>query len=293
MSQLKVGVVPFNSGPFIEPGALGPMAAELEELGYESMWTFEHVIVPHSYDSRYPYNPSGKLAVSSKAAFVDPLVAIAFAAAATKRMRFGTGVNILSQTNPLYFAKWASSIDHLSGGRLILGLGVGWLEEEFKAIGVPFDDRGPRADEYIDAMTAAWTGENIDFRGQFVDWHGWQMLPTPAQKPRIPIIVGGTSKPAIRRVVAKGDGWYVIHKDIDHFHELMDALRVECDRQGRDPSTLELTAYWNHSREGLEGAQAYLEAGVTRLLVNLMALRMGDHMDAARQFAAEVLPQVP
>ncbi len=292
MGKLKVGVVPFNSGPFIEPGALGAMAAELEALGYESMWTFEHVIVPHSYESRYPYNPSGKLAVSSSAAFVDPLVAITWAAAATSTIRFGTGINILSQTNPLYLAKQASSIDHLSGGRLMLGLGVGWLEEEFKALGVPFDDRGPRADEYIDAMTAAWTGETVNHKGQFLDWHDWQMLPRPAQQPRIPIIVGGTSAPAIRRLVARGDGWYVIHRDLEHFGQLMDALRIECDRQGRDIAELEITAYWNYSREGLEGAQAYLDAGVARLLVNPMALRMGGHMDAARQFAAEVLPHV-
>lgn len=293
MSRLQVGVVPFNSGPFIEPGALAGMAAELESLGYESMWTFEHVIVPHDYDSRYPYSPTGKLAVSSKAAFVDPLIAIAWAAAATSRIRFGTGVNILSQVNPLYLAKQASSIDHLSGGRLMLGLGVGWLKEEFDALGVAFDDRGERADEYIDAMTAAWTGETVAHQGRFLDWRGWQMLPRPAQRPRVPIIVGGTSKPAIRRVVARGDGWYVIHRDLDHFVELMDALRAECDRQGRDPAELEITAYWNYGREGLDGAKAYLEAGVSRVLVNLMALRMGGHMEAARAFAADVLPSVP
>jgi probable F420-dependent oxidoreductase len=292
-SSLAVGVVPFNSGPFIAPGALGAMAAELESLGYESMWTFEHVIVPHTYESRYPYSPTGKLAVSSQAEFVDPLIAIAWAAAATTTIRFGTGVNILSQVNPLYLAKQASSIDHLSGGRLMLGLGVGWLEEEFDALNVPFGERGARADEYIDAMTAAWSGETVDFQGRFLNWHDWQMLPAPTQRPRVPIIVGGTSKPAIRRVVARGDGWYVIHRDLDHFAELMASLRAECERQGRDVDELELTAYWNHHREGLEGAKVYAEAGVKRILVNLMALRMGDHLDAARRFAADVLPHVP
>jgi probable F420-dependent oxidoreductase len=287
---VKVGIVPFNSGPFLAPGAIGEMAAEFESLGYESMWTFEHVIVPHSYESRYPYSPTGKLAVSPTAAFVDPLIAISWAAAATTTLRFGTGVNILSQVNPLYLAKQASSIDYLSGGRLMLGLGVGWLEEEFNALGVPFADRGERADEYIDAMTAAWSGEVVQFQGQFLDWRGWQMLPVPVQQPRIPIIVGGTSKPAIRRVVARGDGWYVIHRDLDHFAELMAALRAECDRQGRDRAELELTAYWNHHREGLDGVKVYAQAGVQRVLVNLAALRMGDHRSAARQFAAEVLP---
>jgi probable F420-dependent oxidoreductase len=213
-------------------------------------------------------------------------------AACTERLRLGTGVNILSQVNPLCFAKWASSIDHLSNGRLMLGLGVGWLREEFDAIGVPFDDRGPRADEYIDAMTAAWTGEQVNFKGQFVDWHDFRMLPTPVQQPRVPIIVGGTSAPAIRRVVARGDGWYVIHRDLDHFKELMGKLHAECDRQGRDPKELEITAYWNYTREGLEGAAAYKEAGVQRLLVNTAALRMGKPLDAIERFAEEALSQL-
>jgi probable F420-dependent oxidoreductase len=290
---MHIGVVPVNTGHYLRPGQLGSFAELAEELGFESVWTFEHVIVPASYESRYPYNPSGKLAVSGSDRFVDPLVALAYVAARTERLRLGTGVNILSQVNPLYLAKQASSIDHLSGGRLILGLGVGWLKEEFDALGVPFDDRGPRADEYIDAMTAAWTGEPVDFRGHFVDWHGWQMLPTPVQTPRIPIIVGGTSGPAIRRVVARGDGWYVIHKDLDDFRRLMDRLKAECDRQGRDVGELEITAYWNHHREGIEGAKAYADAGVHRLLVNALALRLGETFDAVRTFAADVLPHVP
>ena len=154
---------------------------------------------------------------------------------------------------------------------------------------MPFDDRGPRADEYIDAMTAAWSGELVDVDGQFVQWHNFRMLPTPVQQPRIPIIVGGTSKPAIRRVVAKGDGWYVIHRDLDHFSELMDRFRAECDRQGRDPADYEITAYWNHHREGIEGAQAYEAAGVHRLLINLQAIRMGPPLEAIERFGREVL----
>ena len=142
-----------------------------------------------------------------------PLIALSFVAAATERLNLGTGVNILTQANPLYLAKQASSIDHLSGGRLRLGLGVGWLEEEFDALGVPFEQRGARADEYLDAMRAAWTGEPVDFEGRFVSWHGFRMLPRPTGDWGVPVVIGGTTDPAIRRVVARGDGWYVIHKD--------------------------------------------------------------------------------
>jgi probable F420-dependent oxidoreductase len=289
---VKVGVVPINAGPYLAPGFLGRFAKLAEDLGYESLWTFEHVIVPEHYDSVYPYNPSGKLAVAADGQFVDPLVALTWIAAGTERIRLGTGVNILPQVNPLYFAKQASSIDYLSNGRLMLGLGVGWLKEEFDALGVPFERRGARADEYLDAMTAAWSGERIDFRGEFVNWTGWSMQPRPVQRPRIPIIVGGTSPAAIRRVVSRGDGWYVIHRDLDHFKELMGRLRAECDRQGRDPATLEITAYWNHNREGLEGGAAYGEAGVQRLLVNTAALRMGKPEEAITRFAEEALAEL-
>ncbi len=286
---MHVGIVPINSGHYIQPKFISRFAPLLEELGFESVWTFEHVIVPDDYTSEYPYNPSGKLALSGSDRFVDPLIALSWVAACTDTLRLGTGVNILTQTNPLYLAKQASSIDHLSGGRLMLGLGVGWLKEEFDALGVPFDERGARADEYIDAMTQAWSGDPIDYRGRFVDWRGFRMLPASTQQPRVPIIVGGTSPAAIRRVVARGDGWYVIHRDLEHFRQLMDALRAECDRAGRDINELEITAYWNYHREGLEGAKAYEEAGVHRLLVNVQALRMGDPEAAVRQFADEAL----
>ena len=289
---MKVGVVPINAGPYLAPGFLGRFAKLAEDLGYESLWTFEHVIVPEHYESVYPYNPSGKLAVGADGQFVDPLVALTWVAAGTERIRLGTGVNILPQVSPLYFAKQASSIDYLSNGRLMLGLGVGWLKEEFDALGVPFERRGARADEYLDAMTAAWSGERIDFRGEFVNWTGWSMQPRPVQRPRIPIIVGGTSPAAVRRVVKRGDGWYVIHRDLEHFRELVGRLRAECDRQGRDPATLEITAYWNYHREGLEGAAAYQEAGVQRLLVNTAALRMGKPEEAIERFAEAALAKL-
>ncbi len=291
---LGVGIVPINASPYLGPGALVEFGRLAESLGYESLWTFEHVIIPEHYESVYPYNPKGKLAIAPDQHFVDPLVALSFVAAVTERLRLGTGVNILTQTNPLYLAKQASSIDHLSGGRLSLGLGVGWLAEEFAALGVPFERRGARADEYLDAMRAAWSGEPLAFRGEFVDWQGFRMLPTPAQRPgagdaaRVPIVVGGTTPAAIRRVVARGDGWYVIHRDLDHFHELLGALRAECERQGRDPAEIELTAYWNYTREGIDGARVYEDAGVTRVLINTAALRMGEPAAAAKRFADEV-----
>ena len=169
---LSIGIVPVNSGAYMSQNYLTEFGQLAEDLGYESLWTFEHVIIPEEYTSKYPYNPKGKLAISGQESFVDPLVAISFLAAVTKKIRFGTGVNILSQSNPLYLAKQVSSIDHLSNGRLTFGVGVGWLEEEFNALGVKFENRGVRADEYIDSMRRVWTGELTNIDGEFVKLNG-------------------------------------------------------------------------------------------------------------------------
>ena len=287
---MDIGVVPINSASYLDPQDLRDFVQQLEGLGYESVWTFEHVIVPYEYKSRYPYSPTGKLAIPPDSGFTDPLIALTFVASATERLRLGTGVNIVTQANALYLAKQASSLDHLSNGRFMLGIGVGWLEEEFYALGVPFERRGARADEYIDAMRACWSGEDVSYTGDFLDWQGFKMLPRPAQQPGLPIVIGGTSDAAIRRVVARGDGWYVIHKDLDDFRGHIARLHAECERQGRDPAELELTAYWNYHREGLEGLSVYRDHGVSRVLINTAALRMGRPEEAVAQFAEEVLP---
>ncbi len=286
---MDVGITPINSAAYLDPSYLRDFAQQIEGLGYESVWTFEHVIIPENYDSAYPYSPTGKLSIPTDQGFTDPLIALTYVASCTERLRLGTGVNILSQVNALYLAKQASSLDHLSGGRFMLGVGVGWLAEEFHALGVPFERRGPRADEYIDAMRTCWSGELVEHQGEFLDWRGFRMLPTPAQRPSLPVLIGGTTDAAIRRLVARGDGWYVIHKDLDEFRSHVDRMHAECDRQGRDPSELELTAYWNFHREGVDGLQVYRDHGVSRVLVNTAALRMGRPEEAVVTFAEEGL----
>ena len=286
---MKFGIVPINLGEFTDPQVVIPFVHKAERLGYESVWTAEHVIIPTHYDSVYPYNPSGKVPFQPDAAIIDPLVALTFIAAATSRLRLGTGVNILPQTNPLYLAKWASSIDHLSQGRLMLGLGIGWLQEEFAAIGVPFAQRGKRSDEYLAALKAVWTGQEVDFQGEFVRWQGFQMRPAPAQAGGVPLVIGGVSPPAIRRTVRHGDGWYVIGKDLDEYRAHMRALDDECRRQGRNRAELEITAYWDYYRQGADSLSAYQELGVDRLLINVRALRHDSTDAALERFADEVI----
>ena len=286
---MKFGIVPINVDVFAEPDMLVPFVQRAEALGYESVWTAEHVIIPKQYSSVYPYNPSGKVPFRSDAAIIDPLIALTYVAASTKRLRLGTGVNILPQMSPLYLAKWASSIDYLSKGRLMLGVGVGWLKEEFEAIGVSFAHRGKRADEYLQALKQVWTGEEVNYHGEFLNWQGFMMRPRPAQPGGIPLVIGGVTPAAIRRLVRYGDGWYVIGKDLDDYRAHMRAFHDECQRQGRNPSEIEITAYWNYYGEGRESLAVYKELGVHRLLVNMRALRDRDVTTAMERFGEEVV----
>lgn len=286
---MKFGIVPINLGEFTDPEVLTAFVQKAEALGYESVWTAEHVIIPKTYESVYPYSPSGKLAFKADASIVDPLVALTFIASATTRLRLGTGVNILPQMNPLYLAKWASSIDHLSRGRLMLGLGIGWLQEEFAALGVTFEKRGRRSDEYLEALKAVWTGEEVNYQGEFVNWQGFMMRPKPAQVGGVPLVIGGVSKPAIRRTVQYGNGWYVIGKDLDEYRTHMQALTEECARQGRDQNELEITAYWDYHNQGLDSLAVYEELGVHRLLINVHALRESSPDVALERFGNDVV----
>jgi probable F420-dependent oxidoreductase len=286
---MKFGIVPINVDVFAEPDMLVPFVQRAEAFGYESVWTAEHVIIPKQYSSVYPYNPNGKVPFRPDAAIIDPLIALTYVAASTKRLRLGTGVNILPQMSPLYLAKWASSIDYLSKGRLMLGVGVGWLKEEFEAIGVPFTGRGKRADEYLQALKQVWTGEEVNYHGEFLQWQGFMMRPRPAQPAGIPLVIGGVTPAAIRRLVRYGDGWYVIGKDLDDYRAHMRAFHDECQRQGRNPSEIEITAYWNYYGEGRESLAVYRELGVHRLLVNMRALRDRDVTTAMERFGEDVV----
>ena len=205
---MKIGIVSINVG--------GPRTAEnmvevvqhAEAAGIESVWTFEHVVVPADYESKYPYDSSGKMPAKPETWFIDPLISLAHVAAATKTIRLGTGVNIFPQTNPMLFAKQTASLDALSGGRLTLGLGIGWLAEEYQAMGTPFERRGARFDDYLEAVKKVWSGEVVEHESEFLSWHGFKSYPTPAQKPHPPILIGGTTIKTLRRVVNAADGWY-------------------------------------------------------------------------------------
>jgi probable F420-dependent oxidoreductase len=219
------------------------LAQKAEEVGLESVWTFEHAIVPVDYQSKYPYSADGKMGVTPETPFIDPLIALAAVAQHTQALRLGTGVNILSQSNPLMLAKQAASLDVVSGGRFMLGVGIGWLREEFRAMGVPFERRGARFDDAIEAMRKIWSADVVEHKSDFLDWTGFKSYPLPVQKP-FPVVIGGSKGKAFERVAKYGEGWYAPTAAVDQLEPLLDQLGDACAKEGRDVSTVEISCMW-------------------------------------------------
>ncbi len=267
---MKIALVPIN----IQMQSLEQMvglAQMAETLGFESVWTFEHVMVPLEYQSRYPYRSDGKMGGGADTPFLDPLIALTAVAAHTRTLRLGTGVNILPQANPLLLAKQAASLDVLSGGRFMLGAGIGWLREEFDAMGVPFERRGARYDDYIVAMRKIWSGEVVEHHSDFLDWSGFQSYPLPLQPGGIPIIVGGSKGKAFERIARYGDGWFAPTDNAAALEPLLEELKVACAAQGRNFDTIEITSMWDN-QGGLDAIKAFAGIGVERVIVPLLAL---------------------
>ena len=204
---MKIGLIPVNVGASSVEKMVG-LAQKAEEVGVESVWTFEHAIVPIEYESKYPYSPNGKMGTTPETNFIDPLIALTAIAMSTQKIRLGTGVNILPQTNPLLLAKQSASLDFVSNGRFMLGVGIGWLREEFDAMGVPFERRGARFDDYVQAMKQVWSGDEADYTSDFLEWKGFKSYPVPVQKPHLPIVIGGTKGKAFERIAKHGQGWF-------------------------------------------------------------------------------------
>ncbi len=281
---MKIGLIPVNIGT-ADISAITGMAQLVEKLGYESVWTFEHVIVPMDYASKYPYNDSGKMGADPEAPFVDPLIALTAIATATKTLRLGTGVNILSQSNPLFMAKQAASLDALSGGRLMLGVGIGWLREEFEAMGVPFERRGARFDDYVQAMRKVWSGDVVEHQSEFINWSNFKSYPLPAQSP-LPLVMGGNKGKIFERIARYGNGWFVPGTDVEEIKGLLVKMREVCAQEGRDPAEIEITAMWP-GRGGQGALNALAEIGVHRAVVPLPALGP-DPVEGIEKLAGEV-----
>jgi probable F420-dependent oxidoreductase len=259
---MKFGLRYANLGRYADGPAAVELARAAEAAGFESIWTVEHVVVPHAYQSRYPYSPTGRMGSGLEDYPIpDPLVWLAYVASATRTLKLGTAILILPQRNPVVTAKAVATLDHLAGGRrVLLGIGVGWLAEEFATLGVPFEDRGARADEYVAAMRALWSQERASFKGRFVAFDEVFCRPRPADG-RIPVIVGGDSKLAARRAGRLGDGYFPARGAPA---DLLDEMRRAAEAAGRDPAAIEITVSAPPEPAEIE---ALAKRGVTRVAV--------------------------
>ena len=267
----------FGNIAFPDPADAKRMVLAGEAAGFESVIAVEHVVIPTEYGTRYPYAPSGRLPGGIDMAWPDPLAWLTYVGAVTSRIRLITGVLVLPQRNPLVLAKHLATIDHLTGGRLELGIGVGWLREEFDALGIPFERRGARVDEYIQAMRALWDQDDASYEGAFVSFKGMSCNPKPAQG-RVPILVGGHSKAAIRRAGQLGDGFFPATGATLDVAEVIEAMRQEARQAGRDPASIEVMTGCpdvlpGSGKDPLAAVAARAAAGVDRIALPLAAFQ--------------------
>ncbi|MCP3988978.1 MAG: LLM class F420-dependent oxidoreductase [Actinomycetia bacterium] len=258
---MKFGLRYCNTGPYAEAARAVELVQAGEAAGFESAWTVEHTVVPANYDSPYPYSPDGKMAGGQDdIPFPDPLMWMAYMAGVTSTINLATGILILPQHNPVITAKQVATLDAMSGGRVLLGIGVGWMREEFDAIGASFGDRGARTDEYVAVMRELWTAERPTFHGQFVNFDDTYCRPQPAQG-SVPIIVGGDTPFAARRAGRLGDGYFPARGAPQ---DLLDLARSTAEANGRDPEAIEITT---QLPDNLDEIPALAARGVSRLLI--------------------------
>jgi probable F420-dependent oxidoreductase len=255
---MRLGLVHVNMGSMHRPDGLVAAARAAEDAGFDSLWAGEHIVLP---DPQVPPSP-----MDPRDPALDSLLALAWAAAHTTSIRLATGIVILPQRNPLVLAKEVATLDVLSGGRVMLGVGAGYLEAEFRALGADFEQRGAITDEYLDAMRALWLDERPEYHGRFADFAGIDAHPRPVQS-QLPIIVGGHSAAAYRRAVQRGQGWYGYWLTPEDVASSMDGLRVAAESVDRPPHLggLEISVT-PRGRLTPERVAAFAAAGVHRLV---------------------------
>jgi probable F420-dependent oxidoreductase len=314
MWSMEFGALAGNFGTFeAEPGVDGCLAVAdaAERLGYDSVWVHDHVVMPSNVTSRYPYNATGESPFRVDQYIYDPLVVMAAIAARTSRVRIGTSVLVVPYRNPLVLAKSLATIDQVSHGRVILGIGVGWMAEEFAALGIGdlWAQRGHVTDEFMAACVDLWTQTGASsFHGQWVSYEDVGANPRPVQQPHIPIWVGGKTKPALRRVARYGSGYHTVASTPAQIRDEVAAVSAEMERVGRDPAELVvsmLAAFVVASgrNELVELIGEYRDAGLHHL-VGIPSMRsrdpggrsphqrLQDAVDDLEEFAADVLPAV-
>lgn len=258
---MKFGIRYCNTGRYVDPTRAVELVQAAEAAGFESAWTVEHTVIPRGYQSAYPYSNDGRLpGGEGDFTLPDPQIWMAYVAARTNTIKLATGILILPQHNPVICAKQVATLYHMSGGRVLLGIGVGWLREEFDALGVPFAERGARTEEYMHALRALWSMDVPTYEGRFVRFREAFMRPKPVNG-TVPIIIGGHSRAAASRAGRLADGFFPARGASP---ELLAAVRGSAEAAGRDPKSVEITASMPDDPAELPALAAH---GVSRVLV--------------------------
>lgn len=317
---MKYGFTMPGRGPLATPERLGIIARKGEEFGFDALLTGDHILVPKNISSPYPYTEGGEFPGSSSGESMEQITLLSYIAGQTSKIRLVTSVLIVPHRNPLIAAKSLATLDVLSGGRLVVGVGVGWMREEFEALGLPpFEERGAVTDEYIRAFKVLWTEDDPHFEGKYISFDDITFLPKPVQKPHPPIWVGGESRPALRRAAELADGWYPLGSNPtfpmgtpDELKAGLDRLAQYAQRFDRDPKTIE-TIYRTHQFELTKDAggadrlpfvgdadqiagdiRRYQDMGVTTMIWDFLRQTddLGQMLGLMEDFSNQVWPRV-
>jgi probable F420-dependent oxidoreductase len=259
---MKIGMTAVGIGKAARPDTIRVVVENAERLGFATLWAPEHVVLFDSHDSKYPYRDDGSFMARSNIDLLDPFIGLTYAAAFSSRIRLATGICLVAEHNPLALAKVIASLDSLSSGHLALGVGIGWSSEEFEALGIPFERRAQRTCEYIEVMRKLWGEEKSSFTGEFVRFDGVRSFPKPAQGAKLPIIFGGESMPALRRVARLGNGWFGVKLNPQQAAAKVATLRKLMTEAGRDFSEIEIIISPYENEVTNDDLRAYHKIGV-------------------------------
>ena len=293
---MEIGLHLPHVGPLATREGLIGFAQLAEEYGFDSLWVSDHVVVPRSLSSRYPYSRDGSFPVPPELPFQEPVATLLFVAGVTQRAKLGTTILVIPMRNPIVTAKQLATLDVLSNGRLILGVGVGWMEEEFAMLGVPFEQRGPRTSEYIRLYKALWTEDNPSFRGKFWQIEEVGFSPKPLQKPHPPIWVGGHSPAAFRRAGRLGDAWHAVGVAPEQVAAGYREVQRHAQEAGRDPASVGLTIRarvpLDDASQAVERLQQYRDVGVSHVVLEVATGDLERSRTMMELLARSVRPKV-
>ena len=267
--MLKLGCqMAFNE--HTSPEYIAAAAAMVEKLGYDSFWVPEHVLFFPEYESKYPYSEDGRIQGDPRS-LLDPLTALTYVAANTSKIRLGTGICLVPQRNPVYTAKQVADLDYLSGGRVDFGIGIGWLKEEFNALGVPWTDRAGRTEECIGVMKTLWCDELSSFQGKYFSFEAAYQNPKPVQRPHPPLIFGGESRAALKRVATLGQGWFTFNVTPESLAHGIDILQPLLEEQGRTIFDISISVTPDRKHINQESLKRFEELGAEQIILPLFA----------------------